>query len=168
MFDKNLHQYGFKNREQLVHAGLTILHAYNSAGRPSQGLPPLGSFEPWSDWVRSSLVWCGLKDPCLTQLGVEDEDPESRSLKRMLTVWHSLFKGLILAKDVLKQAMERQESELYDAIEEFAGEPGSIGNRKFGARLQKYQNRTEGGLRLVQQGSKQRAALWSVEAMGEK
>ncbi|SCA63583.1 hypothetical protein SCG7086_AW_00200 [Chlamydiales bacterium SCGC AG-110-P3] len=166
-FDVNLHHSVLENRVKLVHAGLTILLAYDCAGRPSQGLAPLGSYEEWSDRIRSPLVWCGLDDPCQTQRSIEAEDPVSGSLRRLLTVWYSEFKGPMLARDVLKSANENH-LELRDAVEEFVGDPMHIGTRKFGARLQKYKNRTEGGLRLVQRGTNQGAVLWQVESAAEQ
>lgn len=161
-FDVNLYSYVLEHRAQLVIAALTILHAYNCAGRPSQVLSPLGSFGEWSDRVRSALVWCGLDDPCRTQRSIEAEDPVSVSLRRLLTVWRSEFRGPVLAREVLRRANEGH-VELCDAIEAFVGDPAQIGTRKLGACLQKYQNRSEGGLRFVQKGTIQRAVQWQVE-----
>ena len=115
-FDVNLYHYVLENRVQLVHAGLTILRAYDCAGRPSQGLSPLGSYEEWSDRIRSPIVWCGMDDPCLTRRSIEAEDPVSGSLRRLLMVWYSEFKGPVLARDVLKKANENH-PELRDVIE---------------------------------------------------
>jgi hypothetical protein len=43
-------------RPQLVSNVLTVLRAFIAAGRPDQGLKPLGSYEAWSDLVRSAVV----------------------------------------------------------------------------------------------------------------
>ncbi len=51
-------------RFRLLAAALTILAAYCKAGRPAQGLTPMGSFEGWSSLVREAVVWLGLPDPC--------------------------------------------------------------------------------------------------------
>lgn len=64
-----------ENRAKLVVAGLTVLRAYHVAGRPDQGLPVFGRFEEWSDWVRSSLVWLGMANPCITRKRAEEVDP---------------------------------------------------------------------------------------------
>lgn len=55
------------NRPALLTAALTILRAYHCAGRPDQNLPTWGSFEAWSDLVRSAIVWAGASDPFETQ-----------------------------------------------------------------------------------------------------
>ena len=44
-----------QHRGKYVVAALTILRAFHVAGRPRQ-VDPLGSFEDWSDWVRSALI----------------------------------------------------------------------------------------------------------------
>jgi len=48
-------------RKQMVEACLTVLRAFCVAGRPV-GATLLGSFENWSRWVASALVWLGLPD----------------------------------------------------------------------------------------------------------
>jgi hypothetical protein len=81
-----------KRRAELVIAGLTILRAYHVAGRPKQpNLNPLGSFDDWSAWPRSSLVWLGEPDPCLTMAASRDTDPELKQLRCLLGAWHDLF-----------------------------------------------------------------------------
>lgn len=160
-FDVNLYCYVKEFRSKLVNAGLTILKAYDYAGRPSQNLPQLGSFEEWSNWVRSALVWCDLQDPCETRSSIEDKDPISGSLKRLLIIWYREFKEPVLARTVLERASIC--IELREAIEELAGDPLKIGTKKFGNCLQKYQNRREDGLCIVQRGSNQGAILWGVK-----
>jgi len=58
-------------RKKMIEACLTILRAFCVAGRP-QGATMLGSFEKWSRWVASSLVWLGLPD--ITHLVGTPED----------------------------------------------------------------------------------------------
>jgi putative DNA primase/helicase len=54
-----------RDRGRYVAAALTIVRAYIVAGKPDR-LRPLPSYEPWSDLVRSSLVWLGRSDPVAT------------------------------------------------------------------------------------------------------
>ena len=81
-----------KTRPQMVVAALTLLRAYHVAGRPSQKLTPLGSFDHWSDWPRATLVWLGEPDPCLTQQTIRDADPDVQKHAALLIAWHD-FKG---------------------------------------------------------------------------
>mgnify|MGYP001589048874 CR=1 FL=1 len=54
-----------QERPRLIAAALTLLRAYLAAGQPKQQpLEQYGSFELWSDTIRSALVWAGSADPC--------------------------------------------------------------------------------------------------------
>jgi hypothetical protein len=64
----NLLQWVHENRPYFVICALRILRAYHLAGRPSVGLDSWGSFQGWSDLVRSSIVWAGCEDPCETRV----------------------------------------------------------------------------------------------------
>jgi len=50
----------------LAAAALTVLRAYEVAGRPRHSAPRMGSFEAWDDLIRGACVWCGLADPAAT------------------------------------------------------------------------------------------------------
>ena len=52
-----------RERPRLLPAAVTLLRAYVVAGRPRQELAAWGSFEGWSDLVRSTVTWLGLPDP---------------------------------------------------------------------------------------------------------
>jgi hypothetical protein len=52
-----------ENRGQLLGAGLTILRGYFAIGKPNMQLKPWGSYEGWSDLVRSAVKWSGMSDP---------------------------------------------------------------------------------------------------------
>ncbi len=54
-------------RGRLLPAALTLLAAFDAAGRPDQRLPAFGSYEGWSALVRSCVVWLGLDDPAATR-----------------------------------------------------------------------------------------------------
>lgn len=52
------------HRAGLAADSLTILRAYQVAGRPKvEGLRPFGDFPQWSATVRAAAVWAGLADP---------------------------------------------------------------------------------------------------------
>jgi hypothetical protein len=87
----NLKQYCLDNREALVGDALTIVAAYANAGRPCQHLTPYGSFEQWSDEIRSAMVWAGLKDPCATRAQITANDPERESTLRLFEQWFERF-----------------------------------------------------------------------------
>jgi hypothetical protein len=81
-----------QERPRLISAALTLLLAYWEAGKPAQPIEPYGSFEAWSDLIRSALVWCGAPDPCLGREGLEaasDETFEAHS--ELLDAWHACY-----------------------------------------------------------------------------
>jgi putative DNA primase/helicase len=76
-----------RHRAAYVEAGLTILKAYIRAGSPKQEIKQYGSFEGFSDWVRSALAWLGRADPVLTKKKVEEEDPGKQAFYRIIQAW---------------------------------------------------------------------------------
>jgi hypothetical protein len=88
-------------RPQLTMAALTIVKAYCDAGKPSQGLTPLGSFEAWSTLIRHALVWAGEADPCEGRKELEAiSNPEFETLTVLLHAWHACYetKAVTLAQ----------------------------------------------------------------------
>lgn len=79
-FRYNLPDDAASRRPALVAALLTILDAYEAAGRPRQGMIRMGSFEAWSRAVRAPLVWLGLDDPALTNNEAVDSASEELDL----------------------------------------------------------------------------------------
>jgi hypothetical protein len=75
-----------RNRGAYVAACLTIARAYLVAGKPDR-LPPLPSYQAWSDLVRSPLVWLSRADPVLTMAAARDADPIRRERARVFDAW---------------------------------------------------------------------------------
>lgn len=91
-----------RRRPELVAAAITVLRAYAVAGRPPQPIKPYGSFEAWSDWVRSALVWLGEPDPLGNRGAIESADPQRSCLRDVLLAWRGAFGGAWLtAKEVM-------------------------------------------------------------------
>ncbi|HEY7307877.1 MAG TPA: hypothetical protein VH643_00820 [Gemmataceae bacterium] len=109
---RNLLAHVRKNRRTLLGAALTLLRAYVVAGRPDMGLPAWGSFEGWSNLVRSAVVWCGLPDPGLTRQELQTQsDPAASAMTEILRCWEIMDengRGLTTARVV---------KELYDGTE---------------------------------------------------
>ncbi len=75
-----------RERARLVPAALTLLRGYLADGRPPQGLEVWGSYESWSDLVRSCVVWLGFPDPAATREALESDAEQG--------VVHDLVHGL--------------------------------------------------------------------------
>lgn len=69
----NLEGYVKTHRPALLVHALTIVRAYLML-QSSIGLSPLPSFEQWSEFVRSPIVWLGLEDPVNSQSQEADDD----------------------------------------------------------------------------------------------
>jgi putative DNA primase/helicase len=76
------------DRGKYVAAILTIARAYIVAGRPNP-IPPLPSFEDWSQIVREPLVWLGCSDPVDTMEGLRNEDPTGTERHSVFDAWKS-------------------------------------------------------------------------------
>jgi hypothetical protein len=102
------------NRAELVASAMTLLRGYYAAGRPSQGLVPWGSFEAWSDLVRSTAVWAGLPDPGETRKKGARDDTLVRSLSGLLTglkAFDPAGKGLTAA-EIIQRVTTPEESQM--------------------------------------------------------
>ena len=170
-FDIDLKTYVLDHRGELVTAGLTILRAYHEAGRPKQEIPQFGRFEDWSDWVRSSLVWLGMADPCTSRKEIENADPTRKLLGHLLLTWHeylgemsfTLKQAIKKAKLEKREDMELKAEELLDALmENFSDGNGDINTRSLGKKLATFINRIENGYRLEKTGSYQGVDTWRV------
>ena len=80
-----------EHRGRILRAALTVLRAYHVAGRPVQRLLPWGSFEAWSDLVRSAVVWAGEFDPGETRQTLRElTDADTNSLMVLMDVMEKL------------------------------------------------------------------------------
>lgn len=75
-----------RNRGIYIAAILTIARAYLCAGKPGC-LPPLPSYESWSDIVRSPLVWLGRADPVASMATLHSVDPKRQGRVRVFQSW---------------------------------------------------------------------------------
>jgi hypothetical protein len=171
----NLLEWVASRRPLLLAAALTILRGYCAAGRPDQKLPPWGSFEGWSDLVRSAVVWAGLPDPAAARtqlqgqgdvvaadLGVilsalELEDPERRGLTTAEIV-HRAF-----PKDQNARQPPRL-VELRAAIESLVGRGDAA---RLGYKFRSFQRRVLNGRFLDKAGAEHQATRWIVRQAAE-
>jgi hypothetical protein len=145
----DLLRYVRQNRVKLLGAALTVLRAYFVAGRPDMNLPAWGSFEGWSDTVRSALVWAGLADPGLTRQELKAEaDVGVGSMAVLLSYWSEMDPNNegITAAEICRLLDPRTDTmrppqwktEAFAAVEALCGklDPG-----KLGAVLRTYRRR---------------------------
>jgi hypothetical protein len=137
-----------ENRGQLVADALTILRAYQCAGRPNSP-PPLQGFIEWSNTIRASLIWLGEADPVKSMDRLRETDPVLANLKAVLTAWRDEFgDASTTTNDIVGAANGTQATSepgtfdrLRDALLVVAGRGGKIETRKLGQWLGKNVDR---------------------------
>ena len=136
-----------ENRPALVAAGLTILRAYEVAGRPIvEKLAEFGSFEEWSARVRGALVWLGESDPCQTRERFKLYDTERASFGALVRALqelagHTWFR----VSELIPKAQADYDGPIHAALEE-AGL--SLDAQNIGTYLARNEGKTVDGLRL--------------------
>jgi putative DNA primase/helicase len=93
-----------ENRAALLGAALTIARAYVVAGKPTMSLVPMGSFETWSDLVRSALCWAGAPDPCATVAELRAVDLQADAIRAAIDAWPARVGQPMTAADLIEQA----------------------------------------------------------------
>ena len=168
-----------QERSRLYVAALTILAAYIRAGRPAQNLTAYGSFDGWSDLIRSALVWCGEADPCLGNKRLaESVDSSRETLVTLVTTWAAFDPqntGLVMADvvagffppDRSPILVTEHAAEFRSALEALPG--ASIGQkpptaRSLGNALRSYRRRVVNELFIDTDPEKEKAAgkVWRI------
>jgi hypothetical protein len=158
-----------EHRGQLLKAALVILRAYCEAGRPDMGLSPWGSFEAWSDLVRSAVAWVGLPDPSLTRQALrENADADLAGLVVLMDAMQQLDphgRGLTAAEMIEVYGNrpldfpERQHSEFRDALADLLPKPDT---RSLGALLKRRKRQVIDGRYIDKTSTVDRAGRWAV------
>src|SRR3954471_22987339 len=74
----------------------------------SPRLGSTGSFDMWSDWVRSALVWLGEADPWKTTETIRADDPKLKAIGEVLSQWQTVIgTDAVTTKCVIDRATER-------------------------------------------------------------
>jgi putative DNA primase/helicase len=155
-------------RADILGAGLTILRAYECAGRPDVGLSALGSFEEWSRRVRNAIVWLGVIDPVESLAINSNEDETLPQLGELLESWLWCYGSqAVTAKEVVldcdKGLLDDIKIRLAAAISEVAIINGNrLDGRVLGSYVAKHKGRIVNQLRFEAGGEKQRAKKWRV------
>jgi hypothetical protein len=160
------------DRPRYVTAALVVLRAYHVAGRPKL-VAPLGSFESWSNWVRSALIWAGEKDPCATMEKVRATDPKLEALAVVTQIWASLIGEVRTSvKNVIDVATSStvehfgrvifQNPAFREALLVVAGDGGSVNSRRLGNWLAKNKGRIVGNMKIVDDGVLQGIGQWKL------
>ncbi|MBY0411699.1 MAG: PriCT-2 domain-containing protein [Burkholderiaceae bacterium] len=155
---------------------LTILRAFCVAGYPKQEISTLGSFEQWSECVRSALLWLHLPDPVRTMERTRVADPKLSALRAAMNAWYSVFgTRSVLVREAIDLASQHRNGiypsrtevlhpDFQEALMTVAGVAGRINSRTLGKWLASNRGRIVGGKRFIHHGiDRNGIAKWGVE-----
>jgi putative DNA primase/helicase len=162
-----------RERGNFVVAGLTMLRAYITAGRPAMA-SPLGSFEAWSGLVRNTVMWLGEADPCGTIETARASDPRLLQLAGVLDLWERIFgdETRRSVREVIREVSSFDEGDAWqkprhpdfrDLLTTIAGDHNGINSRRLGRWLHAIQGRIVRGRRIVQAGLLAGLMTWKLE-----
>lgn len=161
-------------RVDLVTAALTILRAF-IVHRGQKIVPALGSFESWSNLVRSALMWMGEADPLSNAEKVRENDPERERTAAILSAlpagkdWSAADIGRMIQHDRERGLDMRAHEALADALGEFMERNGQFNAVRFGHFLRKQVGRIIDGKRIVNRGlDRNKIALWTIDDLSER
>ncbi|MCK1492194.1 hypothetical protein IVB14_17640 [Bradyrhizobium sp. 180] len=156
-FDRDASGLALRKRSELVAAALTIVRAYLSAGAPSQA-SPMGSFEDWSDTVRSALIWLGMGDCRGDVDALRADDPEKIELAEIIAAMPA---GQFTSREIGNKVATDQS--LREVLESFISRGGTFSSKRFGRYLLRFSKTVVGG-RWIEQVSNDRThgAIWKV------
>jgi hypothetical protein len=171
----NLREHVRAKRCQLLTAAMTVLRGYCAAGKPNMKLKPWGSFEGWSDLVRSAIVWSGLPDPVASQKELRDRsDQEAGALHALLAGIEHLDSGGVgvTASEIIRNVKAPENvsvpaiTALREAITMLCPTRGGEfpGTRSIGMKLNHLKGRVAAGKYLVNE-KKNHTGVWKVNKM---
>lgn len=155
-----------EHRTEIVAAGLTILRAFITAGRPKQS-KPLGSFNEWN-LVRDAVIWLGLPDPAITVERNKVDDPMKSELSNLLELWVAALGekevGLADIGIEAEQSRSPQINELHQALASMTRN-GQFNTKSIGRLLRKHIDRIVNGRALRKNSGPSGSLLYRVEIL---
>lgn len=150
-----------KNRCNYVAHALTIIRAWLVADCPKADVPPVATYERWSELCRQPLLWLGLADPAGSLISQVMNDPDAAQLGALLKTWHGIFgEQSITVRKLLEKAADHLD--LDDQLSELPiAERGIVNRSRLGWYLAKHKGRIFGDLQLLDGSSSERKS-WRV------
>jgi putative DNA primase/helicase len=166
-FERNFEEFTIANRGRLVMAALTILKSYLDAGQPEKIQPKLGSFEGWSDLVRSALVWLGESDPVETQRELAAQDDQRQTLGALLQSWYDKYESTSQTAREVCVGVITNGGDLKDVLLEVAlDRSGEISPRRLSYYLRSHNRSVVNRMRFENAGNDRLGyAQWRVRVL---
>jgi len=150
-----------RSRGTYISAALTIARAYIVAGKPGR-LRPLASYEGWSDFVRSPLVWLGFPDPADSIETARASDPVSQDRAAFFEAWRSSLgtQDAFRVSEIIERATDRHSYDgklanpdlnaiLVEKCHKHRAAVGEISPERLGKWLASHENTIAVGLKLT-------------------
>jgi len=151
------------NREAYVGDALTIIRAWREAGSPKAEVPPIGSFNEWSDMCRQPLIWLGMPDPASSLMDQIKSDPDTAALGAFMEAWTYEFSAKpVTVRKLIETVQDHPDRAIAEAMAELPVMDGKfINHSKMGWFLRKNSERIIDGHVIRQVITPERRA-WSV------
>jgi putative DNA primase/helicase len=178
VFDFDPIERAIEGRPRYVAAALTVLRAYQAAGRPKQSGKVMGSYGEWCRTVRDALLWLGEADPTVTCIPTNPDDPERQRFAAVVTAWNATIgtgrpvsakeAGGIAIKASLSTDGKETRPELLDALQAVAAPMAranfaGIDPRRLSQWLGKKKGLVFSGLRFHPDDKSMHGRLWRLE-----
>ena len=158
-----------QDRGAFVAAAIIIIRAYRAAGSPKV-CGPIGSYGPWSDSVRSALIWLGEADPVSSMDIMREEDPELVVVNELFSAWReALAAGAPYTSSQIEEvASERFNDgvfvhpELHDVLMRQANAGPVISTKRLGRWLTRIKGRVVHGWRLEMMADEKRGNRYAL------
>ncbi|MCF7967960.1 MAG: RepB family DNA primase [Methylococcaceae bacterium] len=152
------------HRAEYVSAALTLICAHHQA-KERMPCRPLNGFPRWDEWIRQTVMWLGLTDPCTSMFAVARTDPNHERLSELLEVWGECFGSEPkAARDAIKRADETSQR-LKAILLEIAGKNGEIDATKLGYWLKRNEGKVISGKRFERDESKSPFAKYAARIL---
>ena len=92
-----------------------------------------------------------------------DEDPDRDLLGRLLLAWRAEFYDTSkMIRDAVNKADNNQNSELYEILNDIAGDRNGINRRILGHWIKRHAHQIVDGFKFISGNEKRSAAMWRV------
>ena len=152
------------HRAEYISDALTLICAHIAANPDRVPCRSLNGYPRWDTWVRQTVLWLGLPDPCTSMFAVARTDPNNERLAELLEVWHDCFGDWPkAARDAIKQADVQQP--LKTILLEIAGKNGEIDATVLGRWLKRHEGKVIRDRRFERDEAKSPFAKYAVKKL---
>ncbi|MFN5744836.1 MAG: hypothetical protein ACK443_01900, partial [Methylococcaceae bacterium] len=161
-FDRDPLTHLREHRAEFVADALTIIRAKILANPEPVQCRPLNGFDRWNQWVRQSLLWLGLPDPCEPMFTKATEDPDREQLAALHEAWWQTFGDSPASiRMAIDRAMVDDTGSFHRALCEIGTTKGNVLDaNRIGYWVKRHVGRIVNGRRFERDNSVTRSVAW--------